>query len=101
MVGCMVMGQTPQPASHRSVMEYSPAREPSQSEMWYLVMLASSRTHLSQETHGFHEDLCKDLGYRLPSMTLGCRDPCLNNESRAPLPKAGSRLMAVSYFCAR
>lgn len=101
MVGCMVMGQTPQPGSHCSVMESSPAWEPSQSEMWYLVMLASSRTHLSQETHGFHEDPCKDQGYSLPSMTLRCRDPCLNNESRAPLPKAGSRLMAASYFCAR
>lgn len=101
MVGCMVMGQTPQPGSHRSVMECSPARELSQSEMWYLVMLASSRTHLSQETHSLHEDPCKDQGYRLPSMTLGFRDPCLNNESRAPLPKAGSRLMAASYFCAR
>lgn len=43
----------------------------------------------------------QEQGSRLLSTTLGCRDPCLNNESRAPLPKAGSTLMVASGFCAR
>lgn len=62
---------------------------------------ACQRTHPSQETHGLHKDLCQEQGSRLLSTTLGCRDPCLNNESRAPLPKAGSTLMVASGFCAR
>lgn len=101
MVGCTVMGQMPQPGGHCSAMECSPAQELNFSEMWYqqLSQPVKELTPPRRPMVCTKTCVCKERDSRLLSLTLGCRDPCLNNESRAPLPKAVSKLMAASCFC--